>query len=151
MSAAAVGIGALLRAFPPAVTERGKPTTTPSGQAVMSGYETTDIDVRRTAFILAGVAASTMLVIAIVFITVWRFDIARHAVWSHLTPQKTAQLVPSAPHLQVDPFGDLARVRAREEMLLRGYGWISANHDIARIPIDRAMTLTIGKSLDAPP
>ena len=85
LSAAAIGIGALLRAYLPAVTARGKSSIPPSGQAVMSGYETTDIDVRGTTFILAGIAATTALVIGIVSIMVWRFDVARHAAWSHLT------------------------------------------------------------------
>jgi hypothetical protein len=151
LSALAVGIGALLRADPLAVTARGKPTTPPSAQASVSGYETTDINVRGTAFILGAIAATTMLVVGIVFTMVWRFDVARHSAWSHLAAQQTARLVPPAPHLQLHPFDDLARVSAREEALLHSYGWISANHDIARIPIDRAMALTVGKSLDAPP
>jgi hypothetical protein len=151
LSAAAIGIGALLRAYLPAVTARGKSSIPPSGEAVMSGYETTDIDVRGTTFILAGIAATTALVIGIVFILVWRFDVARHAAWSHLTPQQTARLVPPAPHLQLHPFADLARVRIREDRLLHSYGWTSADHSTARIPIDRAMALTVGKSLDASP
>jgi hypothetical protein len=151
LSALAIGVGALLRARPPTVTALGKPTAPPGTQAVLSGYETTDIDVRGTACILGAIAATTMLVVGIVFTMVWRFDVARHAAWSHLAPQQTARLVPPAPHLQLHPFSDLARVRAREELLLHSYGWISANHQIARIPIDRAMALTVGKSLDAPP
>jgi hypothetical protein len=147
----ALGIGALLRTHPPIVTARGKRATPPSGEAVMAGYETTDINARDTAFILAGIAATTALVIGIVSIVIWRFDVARHASFSHLTPQETARFVPPAPHLQVDPLGDLARERAREERLLTSYGWTSADHTTARIPIDRAMALTVGKSLDAPP
>lgn len=151
LSAAVVGIGLLLRSHHPAVTARGKPKTPPSATSVMSGYETTDINVRGTTYILGAIAASTMLVIGIVFIMVWRFDVTRHAALSHLTPQETARLVPPAPHLQVNPFADLADVRAREDRLLHSYGWISTNHGVAHIPIDRAMALTVGKSLDAPP
>jgi len=151
LSAVAVGIGAWLRAHPPVVTARGKTTTPPGAQAVMSGYETTDINVRGTTFILAAIAAATMLVVGIVFAMVWRFDVARQASFSHMTAQQTARRVPPAPHLQVNPFYDLARVRAREDRILHSYGWTTADHSTAHIPIERAMALTVGKSLDAPP
>ena len=149
--AAVVGIGAWLRAHPPVVTARGKPTTPASAQAVTSGYETTDIDVRGTTFILGAIAATTVLVVGMVFAMVWRFDVARHGSWSHLIPQQTARLMPPAPHLQINPLDDWQRVRAREDRLLHGYGWTSADHSTAHIPIERAMALTVGQSLDAPP
>lgn len=145
------GIGAVLRARPAVQSARGTPTTPPSAHAATVGWEPKDIDARGTAFILAGIAATTMLVVGIVFAMVWRFDVARHASWSRLTPPETAQLVPPAPHLQLNPFDDLAQDRGREEQLLHSYGWTSEDHSTARIPIDRAMALSVGKSLDAPP
>jgi hypothetical protein len=115
------------------------------------GYEPRDINARGTAFVLAGIAGTTVLAITIVFVMIWRFDVSRQAAWSQLTPEQTAQPVPPAPNLQVDPFADLAKLRAREAQRLDSYGWTSADHSTARIPIDRAMVQSIGKSLDAPP
>ncbi|PPQ40876.1 hypothetical protein CCS01_00050 [Rhodopila globiformis] len=96
-------------------------------------------------------AATTAIVVGIVFWMTWRFDISRHETMSRLTPAETARVVPPAPHLQRNPFADLARVQSRETRLLTSYGWISADHSLARIPIDRAMALSVGKSLDASP
>ena len=102
----------------------------------------------RVVYILVAWRRRRHVVVGIVFAMIWRFNIASSRPWSKLTPQQTARLVPPAPHLQVDPFADLAQVRAREERLLHSYGWTSADHSTARIPIDRAMALVVGKSLD---
>lgn len=146
-----IGVGALFVKNEERISAIGRPTAPPSAESLKEGYEVKDINVRRTAYILAGMGAVTALVVGIVFVMVWRFNVNRQAAWSHLTPQQTAALVPPAPHVPVDPFAQLARVRAREERLLHSYGWISADHSMARIPIDRAMSLVAGKSLDITP
>ncbi len=68
-----------------------------------------------------------------------------------LTRQQAATIVPPGPHLQDDPLRDIAQDRKREETLLTTYSYIDPAHTQARIPIDRAMTLVIGKPLDPPP
>lgn len=146
-----VAMTSVLKLLPEPVSALGKPTTPASREAVESGFETTDVNARDMTFILGGIVATTVFVIAIVCVMIWRFDIARTHSFSNLTPQQTAQSVPPAPHLQVAPFADLAQQRAREERLLHSYGWTSPDHSTARIPIDRAMALTVGQSLDAPP
>ena len=78
---------------------------------------------------------------------IWRFDVARNGSCRVLTPQQTARIMPPAPHLQINPFDDLARVqrprgpRAAQLRLdqLRPYV-------LAHIPIERAMALSVGKS-----
>lgn len=130
---------------------RGKHRGLPDPQAVAAGHEVKDINVRNTVFILAGMAGATALVIGIVFVMVWRFDVQRRAAFADLTAEQRATPIPPAPRLQVDPFADLAQVQAREQYLLHSYGWTSADHSTARIPIDRAMALSVGKSLDAGP
>lgn len=146
-----VGVTSLLRMLPEPVTALGKPSTPPSREALQSGFEAKDVNERTIVFILAGIAAATALVIGTVFIMIWRFEIAWTHSFSSLTPQQTAQSAPPAPHLQINPFADLAQQRAREDRLLHSYGWTSADHSTARIPIDRAMALTVGTSLDASP
>jgi hypothetical protein len=145
------GIATLFQGQTRKVSGRGSPGTPPSAEALAAGYEPKDIGAVGVALILAGMAASTALVIGVVFAMTWRFDINRHATMAHLTSQETARVVPPAPHLQRNPFADLARVQSREARLLASYGWISADHSLARIPIDRAMALSVGKSLDQSP
>lgn len=49
----------------------------------------------------------------------------------------------SAPHLQVNPAADLARLNHRMEKRLHSVGWINRQAGIVHIPIDRAMDLLI--------
>jgi hypothetical protein len=51
------------------------------------------------------------------------------------------------PQLQVAPAKDLATLRAREEAELTQYGWIDKQAGVVRIPIERAMELTIQRGL----
>jgi hypothetical protein len=56
---------------------------------------------------------------------------------------------PPEPRLQIAPRADLARLRAREEALLEGYGWVDRDGGVARIPIERAIELLAARR--APP
>lgn len=52
---------------------------------------------------------------------------------------------PSPPvvMLPVSRSGDLQRLRQREEELLTTYGWVSHEDQVVRIPIERAIQLTV--------
>ena len=52
-----------------------------------------------------------------------------------------------APHLQVDPHQDWVTLRAREDQELNTYGWIDRTAGVVRIPIERAMDLTLQRGL----
>jgi hypothetical protein len=147
----AVGAFSLLRQVPAPVSALGKPRTPPSPAALGAGFEVKDINERTVVYILGTIVATTALVIGIVTVMIWRFDVTRTQSFAGLSQEQTAQGVPPAPHLQINPFADLAQQHIRESRLLHGYGWTSADHTTARIPIDRAMALTVGQSLDAPP
>jgi hypothetical protein len=101
--------------------------------------------------VLGIIAVVTAAVIGIVCIMVWRFDVTRQQSFSSLPLQQTEQHTPPAPHLQVDPFASLQQQRQRENRRLNSYGWTNADHTVARIPLARAMALSVGKSLDAAP
>lgn len=51
--------------------------------------------------------------------------------------------IPSEPRLQSDPPDDLAAVQSLQRMRLDRYQWIDRAHTVARIPIRRAMALTV--------
>jgi hypothetical protein len=142
---------ALWRTERPMISARGKFESMPQTAAMEQGYEPDDVNVRFVRHILMGIAGTVVLTVGIVFLMVWRFDVAQTQPWHNLTGVETARVVPPAPHLQIEPFADLARQRAREGRLLDSYGWTSVDHSSARIPIQRAMTLTVGTSLDAGP
>lgn len=58
---------------------------------------------------------------------------------------------PPGPRLQTDPAGEMAALRAAEEQLLGSYGWVDRQGGIARIPIERAISLMVGDAEPAPP
>jgi hypothetical protein len=130
---------------------KAQPAGDPMEEAVRLGYEPEDaraLDIARVLLIVAGTAGAA---IGIVFLLVGMFTTNDRDAQAPLTPQQRAQVQPPAPNLQADPLGDIARMRDRQQAALDGYGWADAAHDHARIPIRRAMALTVGHSLDAVP
>ncbi len=57
------------------------------------------------------------------------------------------QQPPPEPRLQTHPQQDLFQLRAREDAVLRGYGWIDKQAGVARIPIEEAMKLVVQRGL----
>jgi hypothetical protein len=55
--------------------------------------------------------------------------------------------LPPEPRLQNDPQEDLRVLRAKQQSLLEGYGWVNKEAGIARIPIDEAMKLVVARGL----
>jgi len=60
-----------------------------------------------------------------------------------------ANHTPPGPSLQADPIAEIKALRDREDEVLEGYGWVDEAGGIARIPVERAITLTVGD--DGPP
>lgn len=50
---------------------------------------------------------------------------------------------PPEPRLQVDPAGDIGRLRATERAQLDAYGWVDRDAGTVHIPIDRAMRMLV--------
>ncbi len=49
--------------------------------------------------------------------------------------------IEGSARLQPDPARDIDAFMEEKRRLLEGYGWVDADHKIARIPIERAMAL----------
>src|SRR5579883_1723321 len=58
-----------------------------------------------------------------------------------------ARSLPPEPRLQQAPITDLKEMRAAEDKILNGYGWIDQQHGIVRVPIDRAIDMLAQKGL----
>jgi len=56
---------------------------------------------------------------------------------------------PPEPRLQTNPRGDLRALRDQEDELLNGYSWADKSAGVVRIPIERAMQLTLERGLPA--
>jgi hypothetical protein len=57
--------------------------------------------------------------------------------------------LPPEPRLQERPREELRDLRAREDAMLTSYGWVDREAGRLRIPIDRAMQLTLQRGLPA--
>ena len=114
------------------------------------GYETRDVKVRNTTLVMAGLALSVLTVIGTMVWMSAAFSASQRRALPPLTPQQTATLTPPPPNLQADPYADLDRQRAATGARLSGYGYSDPARTHARIPVDRAMDLVVGRSLDAP-
>lgn len=151
VAAVTIGTAMLLWREREVRSARGIPSTPPSPDALHSGYEPKDISARGVSYVLVVIGVTVAVSIGIVWLFVARFEAARISSFQGLTAQETATTVTPGPHLQVHPYDDLAQVRLREQRLLQGYGWTSSDHTTAHIPIDRAMALMVGRSLEPLP
>lgn len=147
------GGGALLvRRFPPPPWHgRGKPKQQPSVDALREGFEVKDLSAKGLGYVLLGLALSATVLVAIVFGLIALFTHLDREEATSLTAEQRALLAPPAPRVQQDPIADLSRERAREIRAISGYGWDDVGHTNARVPLDRAKALLVGRSLDEGP
>lgn len=75
--------------------------------------------------------------------------------WPDLRPARSGLAddpnvqLPPAPRLEARPGQTLQELRANEQARLHSYGWVDEAAGVVRIPIERAMELTIQRGLPA--
>lgn len=69
-------------------------------------------------------------------------------VQQRLPPEPRLQ---GAPGHEVHPLQELRDVRAHEDQMLHGYGWVDRPAGVVRIPVDRAMELLSERGLPSRP
>ena len=132
----------------PATSFRQRQTSEKDESSAGPGYEVSDVNVGNTARAMAGLMVTALVVIGgMVWLRTFVAADQRQAL-PKLTAQQTSRLVPPPPNLQAAPYSDLDAERAAENRRLDGYAFLDASRQRARIPIDRAMALTVGRTLD---
>jgi hypothetical protein len=111
------------------------------------GYEERDVVLR--PIVLGGLALAAVIVGTFVLMRALDRGLVareteRSAPASPLAESYGRQ-TPPAPQLQENPRRDLAELRAREQALLDGYGWIDRPAGRVRIPVSRAMELLVAE------
>src|SRR5712691_11850012 len=100
---------------------------------------------------LTMVAGFLLLSIAICFLGIWgllHLFANQRKAHEALRPKVSEQRNEfPPPRLQVDASADLIKSRAAAEAKLHSYGWIDREARVARIPIERAMQLTVERGL----
>ena len=117
-----------------------------------AGYEHTDIDPSIGYTFAVWLAVAMLISGAIVYGTFWLFNGQQQV--SDQAAQKYPlavgrQSIPPGPRLQTQPFKDIHLLRQSENARLEGYGWVDQAAGVTRIPIERAMDLTIQRGLPA--
>ncbi|WP_336486593.1 hypothetical protein [Methylobacterium nigriterrae] len=120
----------------------------PEASEAGPGFETQDVDVAKTACVMAGLAAAALVAVAIMVWLMTSLTASQRRALPALTPQQTVRVNPPAPNLQANPYADIDRQRAAQSRRLDAYGFTDPSRQRARIPIERAMTLTVGRPLD---
>jgi hypothetical protein len=141
-------------------TEHTGPSTSPGGHEhdpeygptpPGAKYEHTDIDPAVGYKFASWLAVAMLISAGIVYGAFWYFEGRQRAAnATQKYPMAVGQdHVPPAPNLQNQPFQDIYMLRQSETTRLGSYGWVDKEGGVARIPIDRAMELTIQRGLPA--
>jgi len=116
-------------------------------------HEASDVNIRA----IFGFGAGLAVVAAIIHVLVWllfMYFTGREAVKAPRQFPLAAteqQQLPPEPRLQITPRQDLQNLRAAEEKVLNGYGWVDRNAGVVHIPIDAAMQRVVEQGLPARP
>jgi hypothetical protein len=110
-----------------------------------NGHEPHDVAARPV--LLAALALAAVLVLVsggqLLLLRFYEHRAAEHeAPAAPLAEART----PPEPQLLPDPRSALLELRAEEEALLHGYGWVNREAGIVRIPIERAIDLLAAKA-----
>jgi hypothetical protein len=112
------------------------------------GYERRDVNVRVVVWFAIGVFAAVALVF--VAIGIFQRTLTRSRPYSERGSRIGApQHAAGSPALQANPAADLRAMRLAEEATLHSYGWIDRDRGVIRIPIERAIDLTLDRGLPA--
>jgi cytoskeletal protein RodZ len=128
--------------------ETNKPAGTPDRG---KGYEQRDADVR--SLLKLGVWLIVVVAISMVAMK-WTYDYyqkvqTRGPMVSPLVENEN--VVPPKPQLQAEPRKDLQTYCSEESEKLNTYGWVDQNAGVVRLPIERAMALTLQRGLPIRP
>lgn len=89
-------------------------------------------------------------VLVVLFVSMaWLFDFYGkvQSLGKPASPFEDARVLPPAPRLQVQPRAELHAYCEQQDKLLNTYGWADEHNGVVRIPVDRAMELTLQQGL----
>jgi hypothetical protein len=115
-------------------------------------YEHSDIDPAIGYKFALWLAVAMLVSAGIVYGFFWFFlssEVARDARVQQFPLAAGAVREPPTPRLQTQPFKDVYLLKQGEAAKLESYAWVDKEGGVVRIPIDRAMELTVEHGLPA--
>jgi hypothetical protein len=126
---------------------RGRPSTPASAKSREAGHEVEDFSARTVSLALGTIAVSYAILIGGIFFMVGHLSHGDAARYSKYTAQQTKTVEIPLPHLEVHPLAIYDAYRTHQLHRIGHYRKLGGGY--ARIPVDRAMQLMRGRSLDA--
>ena len=117
---------------------------------VSNGKSYIQDDVPSRPFVWFTVIFSIFCIVAVVVVTYFYKGLTSYhekAQGDAPTKIATEPITPPGPLLQADPVKDMVVMDAEQSQLLASYGWVDKDNGVARIPIDKAIALTLEHSL----
>jgi hypothetical protein len=113
--------------------------------------EQSDVDIRAVFGFATGLVATGAVIAAAVWLLFGYFAgrDARGNTREYPLAITEETRLPPEPRLQINPREDLREMRAQEDQILHSYQWVDRSAGVVRIPIDRAMRLTLERGLPA--
>jgi hypothetical protein len=114
-------------------------------------HEHRDVDV--ASVYKFGIGLAVLCVVAVVLLYgVYNFFVSREGgPMAKESLNVDARRLPPMPRLQSAPIQDLQEMRAAEDKILGGYGWVDQAHGVTHIPIDRAIDLLAQRGVTSRP
>lgn len=111
-----------------------------------SRYERRDLSPRMVG--LSGLVLIILCVTSAILVRHFEKDLNRFFAYrGTATWTSSPTTVAPAPRLQSDPARELAEMRAQEDAILHSYGWVDRPAGVVRIPIEKAIQLTLDRGL----
>jgi hypothetical protein len=111
----------------------------------------TELDVKSIVGFGVGLAVVTLVVLALMWGMGIVFKQAEEAKDRPPSPlaEALADPIPPGPRLQSAPPRDMDELRAQDREMLTTYGWVDQAGGVARIPVERAMSILLEKGVGA--
>jgi len=129
-------------------------TTNPKSEPVAEesrrlGHEPNSLNMTFFWSVLGGLGV-LLLISMILMGTFFDFLASRRQPVEELPPSLSGDRpVPVEPRLNPNQKTEMQQIRAAENKVLSTYGWLDKERGVARIPIERAMTLLVERGLPA--
>lgn len=122
---------------------------TPDNAAV--AHEESDVNVSAILRYGMGLVAIAIVIHVLLWLLLGVFERQNARRQTQVFPMAAGDQnrLPPAPRFQENPQQELQELRAKQRALLEGYGWVSKEAGIARIPIEDAMKIVIQRGLPA--
>ncbi len=112
-------------------------------------HEESDVNVRAILRFGAGLFAVALVVHVFLWWLLGVYDRQHERAQTQVYPMAAGQQdrLPPFPRFQANPQQELRELRAKQRALLDGYGWVDKEIGVARIPIEEAMKMVVGRGL----